>query len=174
MIRRKTEEIDEDGRRRIVTTEEPAGRDYRENATDMADADSEVEEVAQSRADTWEIARGWVRTIAIWVLVALVALEALLAFRLAFLLGGANPDNGFVDFIYDVSAPLVDPFEGIAGNSAMNGGVFEPAALIAMVVYLVVAVLIVAVIWAATAGPSPTGQRAVTSRTRHRATVHED
>src|SRR5689334_10819537 len=40
-------------------------------------------------------------------------LEALLAIRLAFRLLGANPQNGFVDFIYGITAPFVQPFVGI-------------------------------------------------------------
>ncbi|HXG36328.1 MAG TPA: hypothetical protein VNL15_05105, partial [Dehalococcoidia bacterium] len=80
------------------------------------------------------------RNIVAW---ALLVVEALLAFRLGFLLAGANPGNNFVDFIYDVTAPLVAPFDDIASDRAVDGGVFEPGAAIAMAVYLVAAVLLI-------------------------------
>ena len=70
-----------------------------------------------------------------------------------------------------MSGPLVGPFEGITRNRAADGGVFEPAALIGMLVFLVAALLAVAVLWALTAGPSPAGERSVTSRTRRRSTT---
>ncbi len=115
------------------------------------------------------------RTLAIWIALILAAVEAVLVFRLAFALGGANPANGFVDFIYDITGPLVSPFEGIARDRSVGGGgVFEPETLIAMVVYLVAAVLLMGLVWAVTAGPSPTGQRAVVTRTRSTQGVREE
>lgn len=139
---------------------------------DHGDAVQAEEETVVYAPSSWDVARGWVRTLAIWVAVALVFVETLLAFRLAFLLGDANPNDGFVDFIYDASGPLVDPFEGIASQSAVDGGgVFDPATLIAMIVYLVAAVLVMLVIWAATAGPSPVGERRIASRSW---SSHED
>lgn len=66
-------------------------------------------------------------------------IEALLGLRFVFLLFGANSANGFVDFIYSVTHPLVQPFTGIFGNfnTATSAGVlhFDLATLIAMAVY---------------------------------------
>lgn len=61
--------------------------------------------------------------------------------RFALLLIGANPANALVDWIYDVSSPLVAPFAGIIGTTAVIAdgavvqSVFEWASLIALLVY---------------------------------------
>ncbi len=84
-------------------------------------------------------------------------LEAVLAFRLLFKLLGANPASGFVNFIYDLTEPLVSPFYGIFGQATTSGvetaAVFEPATIIAMLVYGLVAWLIVRLISAAAGRP---------------------
>jgi hypothetical protein len=70
-------------------------------------------------------------------------LEAFLFLRFLFLLFGANPNNGFVNMVYVVSHPFVSPFASIFGQVNTITGVgmltFDTAALIAMVVYGVVA-----------------------------------
>lgn len=160
-IRRRTDEVDDDGRRSVTVTDEPV-------TNTVAAADETVAEEQVVHSDGWNTARGFVRTFGLWILVALAAVDTLLGFRLGFLLAGANPTNGFVDFIYDVSKPLVDPFGGIAVNRAVDGaGVFESASLIAMIVYAVAALLLIAVLWAITAFPSPGGERSAVTRTRH-------
>lgn len=77
-------------------------------------------------------------------------LEVLLAFRFVFKLFGANPSTGFVDFIYSLSAIFVAPFVGIFNTSLARGDVttsiFEPATLVALVVYALLAWGIVALI----------------------------
>lgn len=171
MVRRSAEDVDKDGQRTVTT--EPAGYDDHEEIQDREVVGHE-EEVVRSRGTAWDFAAGWVRAFGVWIMVALAVVEAALAFRLGLLLAGANPSNGFVEFIYDVSGPLVDPFEGIARNRAVDGGVFEPAALIAMVVYLVAALLLVALLWALTAGPSPGGERFATSRTQRRSSTSRE
>jgi hypothetical protein len=107
--------------------------------------------------------------LALWVAIALATVETLLGFRLAFLIGEANSANGFVEFIYDVTDPLVEPFQGIIANDTLsNGGIFEPATVIAMVVYLAAAALVIAAILVATAGIGPDHDTVVSSRTRAR------
>ena len=77
-------------------------------------------------------------------------LEILLAFRFVFKLLGANPSTGFVDFIYSLSAVFVAPFAGIFNTSLAQGDVttsiFEPATLVALIVYALLAWGIVALI----------------------------
>jgi len=77
-------------------------------------------------------------------------LDVLLAFRFVFKLLGANPSTGFVDFIYNLSAVFVAPFAGIFNTSLAKGDVttsiFEPATLVALIVYAVLAWGIVALI----------------------------
>lgn len=70
-------------------------------------------------------------------------IEVLLAFRLILKLLGANPSSGFVNFVYDVSGFFVAPFRAIFSSATTEGdvtkGVFEPATLVAMIVYAIVA-----------------------------------
>lgn len=77
-------------------------------------------------------------------------LEILLAFRFVLKLFGANPSSGFVDFIYNLSAIFVAPFAGIFNTSLANGdvvtSVFEPATIVALIVYMLLAWGIVALI----------------------------
>jgi uncharacterized protein YggT (Ycf19 family) len=161
---RVTEEVADRGGRRVTTVEE-------EPVVHAARRDAELvgeEEVTSSSPGSWNVARGLIRMLALWMGVALIAVETLLGFRLAFLLAEANAGNGFVEFIYDVSDPLVEPFQGIIANDTLNsGGVFEPASVIAMVVYFVAAALIIAAVLVTTAGPSG-HDSVVTSRSRHR------
>ena len=148
-----------------------------EEATEDIDRTGTVgrydEVVEERRGDPWNIARGWVRMVGAWIMVVLAVVETILIFRLGFQMASANPNNGFVDFIYDVSGGLVGPFEGIARNRSVgDGGVFEPATVIAMAVYLVAAMLLVAMIWALTSAPSPAGERSVTTRSHRGTSVH--
>ncbi len=70
-------------------------------------------------------------------------IEVFLLFRLILKLLGANPASGFVNFVYSVSGFFSAPFKAIFSSATTNGdvtkGVFEPATLVAMVVYLVLA-----------------------------------
>jgi hypothetical protein len=163
MSSRRVEEVDTNGRRRVtILEEEPAVQ-----ATDQEVAGEE--EVIQTHPDTWNVARGWVRTFGAFVAVAFAVIETLLMFRFGFLLAGANPSNGFVDFIYDITGGMVEPFKNIISTSSVgDDGVFEPASLIALVVYAAVALLLTMLLWAASSAPSGSGDRAVTTRSRRR------
>lgn len=70
-------------------------------------------------------------------------IEVLIAFRFAFKLLGANPRNGFIAFLYSVAGVFSAPFSGIFDPFVTSGlaakSVFEPADIIAMVVYAVLA-----------------------------------
>ena len=71
------------------------------------------------------------------------AVEVLLIFRLFFRMTGANPSSGFVAFIYSFSDFFIFPFRAIFGNATAPGAettaVFEPATLIALVVFAILA-----------------------------------
>ncbi|MBI2912454.1 MAG: hypothetical protein HYY03_00875 [Chloroflexi bacterium] len=168
MASRRIEEIDENGRRKTIIIEEPGEKlsRYGRLHTEMT---GEVV-VVRSRKDPWALSQSWLRALVLWVVAAGAIAEALLAFRLGFRLAAANPGNGFVNLMYDVSGPLVQPFEGIARNRSLDGGVFEPATLTAMAVYVVAASLLVALLWAARAAPS-TGRRSEVTRTESRTRV---
>lgn len=75
-----------------------------------------------------------------WIL---ALLETLLAFRLLLKLLGANVGSLFVSFIYSVSQAFIMPFSGVFRSPAAQGietrSVLEPATLIAMIVYALIA-----------------------------------
>jgi len=70
-------------------------------------------------------------------------LEVLFAFRLLFKLFGANPDSGFVSFIYSVSSVFVSPFTTIFMSQPTPGidteAILEFGTIIAMIVYALIA-----------------------------------
>lgn len=77
----------------------------------------------------------------IWYLVGFV--EIMLAFRFILKLFGANPDSGFVNFIYALTGVLTLPFDSIFGvtkpeTGAVVTSVFEPSILVAAVVYALI------------------------------------
>ena len=165
-VKRRNE--DDFGKSRTVIREPESSYWWRDTET----LGEEV--VVESRADPRVLARRWVRTLALWLALAGAIVETLLAFRLILRLVAANPGNGFVDFIYDVSGPLVEPFEGIARNRFVDGGVFEPATATAMAVYLVAALLLIGVLWAVTAAPAAGERSAVTRSQRRTHALRED
>lgn len=71
------------------------------------------------------------------------AIEILLAFRFVLKLTGANPATVFVNFVYSLSQIFVSPFFGIFPQTTATGAVttaiFEPATIVAMAVYAVIA-----------------------------------
>ncbi|MDQ2086972.1 YggT family protein [Herbivorax sp. ANBcel31] len=70
-------------------------------------------------------------------------LEILIAFRFIFKLLGANPKSGFVVFLYSITNIFIAPFSGIFESFTTNGlsvqSIFEPASIIAMLVYGIIA-----------------------------------
>ncbi len=82
-------------------------------------------------------------------------LELLLLVRFLLLLVGANTQTVFVQWIHDVSGIFMSPFNAILGVQTINGQVFEWSALVAILVYAVLAWLIVALIRALTPRRGP-------------------
>ena len=80
----------------------------------------------------------------LYVTIAIV--ETILGFRFVFKLAGANPENGLVAFLYNISEFLVSGFASIFSPSTYNGletaSIFEPGTLIAMVVVALIALAI--------------------------------
>jgi len=74
----------------------------------------------------------------IWLIAGIIV--TLLAFRFVFILLGANPSNGFANFIYTVSYPFAAPFFGLFSYHSQYGiARFETASLIGIVVYSLIA-----------------------------------
>ena len=106
----------------------------------MAKKDKQVErEVVEVRPPESRINQ------VIYFLVGLV--EIILLFRFVLRLFGASTESNFVQFIYDISQPLVTPFFGIFNSDITYGaGAFELETLIAMIVYMLVGYIIVALV----------------------------
>src|SRR3989442_2068757 len=51
---------------------------------------------------------------------------------------GASSQSAFVNFIYQVSSPMVAPFKGIFGDGGSSTNNFETASLVPIVVYAVI------------------------------------
>jgi len=74
----------------------------------------------------------------IWYIAGVILV--LLAFRFVLTLLGANPANGFANFIYNVSHPFVAPFFSLFGYNFHYGiSHFEIYTLVAMAVYAIIA-----------------------------------
>jgi len=95
------------------------------------------QEVVERRVATAE-PEGSLAARIIWYVAGV--LLVLLAFRFVFALLGANPSNGFANFIYTASHPFVAPFFGIFGYNLRYGvSRFETFTLVAMAVYAIIA-----------------------------------
>ncbi len=78
-----------------------------------------------------------------WGVVSLVFgfVELLVGMRFVMLLVGASLESGLVRWIYDITNPLIAPFGTVFGHSVkvvegtLTGSYFEPASLVALVVY---------------------------------------
>lgn len=77
----------------------------------------------------------------VWYVAGLI--EVVLALRFVLRLIGANPNAGFVEFIYAIAGPFVAPFNNIVRNARIEGSVFDWNTLIAMAVYWIAAWAIV-------------------------------
>ncbi len=69
-------------------------------------------------------------------------IEILLLFRLGLKISGANPASGFVSFIYSITNLMLSPFAGIFHTTTTQGietiALFEPSALVALIVFAIV------------------------------------
>jgi uncharacterized protein YggT (Ycf19 family) len=76
-------------------------------------------------------------------------LVVLIGLRILLLLIVANQSNAIVDFIYNVTEPLVAPFRGILSLDTVSPGgasVFDIAALVALIGWLLIYLLIMALL----------------------------
>lgn len=83
------------------------------------------------------------------IALALTVVETVLLARFALKLFGANADQALVAFVYALTDLLVVPFQGIFQQPA-GPPVFEVAAVLAIVFFLLIGALVVAVVRAAT------------------------
>ena len=88
------------------------------------------------------------------------AVDIFIAARFLGKLLGASSQSAFVNFIYQVSSPMVAPFTGIFGNGGSTNNSFETASLVAIAVYAVIGWGLVVLIRIVTA---PRGTKPATS-----------
>ena len=106
-----------------------------------------ISEVRTSRRESGQDQRlfSFKATQLIWL--GLVMLEALIALRIGLKLIGANPNNPFAAFVYNVSHIFLFPFEGLVGTPAFGGMVLELSSIIAMVVYALLFLVVERIVW---------------------------
>jgi uncharacterized protein YggT (Ycf19 family) len=76
-------------------------------------------------------------------------LAVLLGLRILLLLLVANQQNSIVDFVYDITEPFVAPFRGIFNFDTVSpggGSVLDIAAVVALVGWLLIYVLLMAIL----------------------------
>jgi len=66
-------------------------------------------------------------------------IEALLLFRFALKLLGANAGAGFTNLIYSITSVPLAPFQYVFSPNSVGGSVFEWSTLLAMLVYWFIA-----------------------------------
>lgn len=107
-----------------------------ERVTEVSDpvqGQKSVREVSEAHTDGPTLA-----SRIIWYIAGVIL--TLLAFRFVLILLGANRNNGFAEFIYSASNPLVAPFYGLFGYDLQYGVArFEVYTLVAMAVYAIIA-----------------------------------
>lgn len=81
---------------------------------------------------------------ATWLVLGLV--DSVIAIRFFMRLLGASYDAAFVRFIYGVTLPLVAPFRGILAESGQGTSLLEPTAIVAILVYALMAWALIALI----------------------------
>jgi uncharacterized membrane protein len=74
-------------------------------------------------------------------------LEGLIGLRVLLKMMAANPSNAFATFIYGITEIFVLPFKGLTAEPSAEGFVLEIPAIIAMLVYLLVAWAIARAVW---------------------------
>jgi YggT family protein len=104
------------------------------------------------------VVSGYHESIGSWLsrIVAFVfgVIELLILVRFVLRLFGANTQSMFVQWVQQASGIFMAPFIAIFGAQTINGASVEWSALVAIVVYALIAWVIVALIRALTPGPS--------------------
>lgn len=73
----------------------------------------------------------------VWFVAGLI--DVLVGLRFLLKLFGASTVSPFVSLLYAMTAPLVAPFQGIFPVSGSRTFIFEPASIVALVIYPLIA-----------------------------------
>lgn len=125
--------MDEEQRTKVTetTTETPAGAQTTRQVTRTADAAAPSSLTLAERL----------------VYIITIIIETLLLFRFLLSLLGANRGNGFADFVFTTTWPLVQPFMGLFGfETAFGASRIEVETIIAALVYAVLAMIVMALL----------------------------
>jgi len=95
----------------------------------------------------WTISHTDLRRIIGLITLAFVILNGMIALRFLLKLLAANPASPFAQLIYFFTAPFLWPFQGLLYTPTFGGVQIEFPALIAIVVYALIAWIIARVIW---------------------------
>lgn len=113
----------------------------KETVTTQSDSENKVASNSAKREATSS------QTVEYLVYFLFGVLEIFLAFRLVLKLMGASLSSGFVGLIYGLTGVFILPFEGVFHQATTKGlettAVLEPATIVAIIVYAVLAVGIV-------------------------------
>lgn len=136
--------------REEITTSEPHPRAASEH----------VETVAE---DPYAGRRGAAEKLRQVIYLVFGIIEGLIAIRFVLRALGANPATPFAQFVYGATDPFLAPFAGLFSPLRVDGGVLEWHALLAIVVYMLVAWVLAKVVWLL-AGETRRGSRAYVHR----------
>ena len=137
-----------DDRTRIIrTVPEEEVVTHHTVAERVAPAMAEVDRVQATAYDPYASRRNSAEKVVqgIWLLFGFI--EGLIAIRFVLRALGANPDAGFAQFIYGVTAPLIAPFVGLFGTPAYGTAALELHSIVAMIVYALVGWLLTKLAW---------------------------
>ena len=106
-----------------------------------------VEQRDQIVVDRVAEQRQWLYRISQLIWLACGALESLIGLRIILKLMAANPEAGFAELVYGLSALFLRPFVGLTVNPTFEGMVLEITSIIAMIVYAILTLIVVQAVW---------------------------
>ena len=95
----------------------------------------------------WTIRHSDLRRLIGFITLMFVVLNGMIALRFLLKLLAANPASPFAQFVYFFTAPFLWPFQGLLYTPTFGGSQVEFPALVAIIVYTLIAWIITRLIW---------------------------
>ena len=95
----------------------------------------------------WTIRHSDMRRLIGLITLMFVVLNGMIALRFLLKLLAANPASPFAQFVYFFTAPFLWPFQGLIYTPTFGGSQVEFPALVAIIVYTLIAWIITRLIW---------------------------